>query len=293
MFKRNAQALPLEGKRILVTRTRAQAQVLSERLEALGATPIEFPTIRIEPPTSWEALDSVLGKLFLADAQQQPYYSWLIFTSANGVHIFCQRLQSLGLQAQHLEQIHIAAIGPATAAALRDYGIVADLVPAAYIAECVAAALLEDVQRRGESLAGKHILLPRAAEARKILVNELQRAGAIVDEIAAYYTLPIAGDDEQGHSILERLHRHELDIITFTSSSTVRNFMHWLSSSEGEAEPLHIIEHNPQLKIACIGPITSQTARELGLPVHIEAREFTIEGLVEAIVQASLAADAY
>lgn len=289
MPEQNVSILPLQGKRILVTRTREQAHAFSQRLQSLGAKPIEFPTIRIEPPSDWSDLDTALGKLFLADARQQLYYSWLVFTSANGVHIFCQRLQSLGLQIQHLNDARIAAIGPATAAALKSYGIVADLVPAEYIAESVAASLLEDARQRGESLQGKRILLPRAAEARKILVTQLQQAGAIVDEVAAYYTFPVAGDDEQGRAILDLLIRQEIDIITFTSSSTVRNFMQWLTSSErqGNHSSTRLMTANSQLKIASIGPITSQTARELGLTVHIEAQEFTIEGLVEAIVRAS------
>jgi uroporphyrinogen-III synthase len=294
MSEQNVQTMPLQGKRVLVTRTREQAHLLSERLQALGASPVEFPTIRIVPPPNWEALDTALGRLFLADAQQQPYYSRLVFTSVNGVHIFCQRLQSLGFHTQHLANVRVAAIGPATAAALRDYGITADLVPVEYIAESIASTLLEDARQRGDSLLGKHILLPCAAKARKIFVTELQQAGAIVDEIPAYYTLPVAGDDEQGHTILALLNKQELDIITFTSSSTVRHFMQWLASCEGQTESssLHFVTHNSQLKIACIGPITSQTAREHGLPVHIEAQEFTIEGLVEAIVKASLAANA-
>lgn len=289
MPEQNVSILPLQGKRILVTRTREQAQAFSQRLQALGAKPIEFPTIRIVPPSDWSDLDTALGKLFLADARQQLYYSWLVFTSANGVHIFCQRLQSLGLQIQHLKDVRVAAIGPATAATLKGYGIVANLVPAEYIAESVAATLLEDARQHGESLQGKRILLPRAAEARKILVTKLQQAGAIVDEIAAYYTFPVAGDDEQGRAILDLLTRQEIDIITFTSSSTVRNFMQWLTSSEGQGNhsPTHLMTAYSQLKIASIGPITSQTARELGLTVHIEALEFTIEGLVEAIVRAS------
>ncbi|MFL5628564.1 MAG: uroporphyrinogen-III synthase [Ktedonobacteraceae bacterium] len=294
MPEQNLPALPLQGKHILVTRTREQAHAFSERLQALGAIPVEFPIIRIVPPSDWQALDAAIGKLFLADAQQQPYYSWLVFTSANGVHIFCQRLQSLGLNTQLLVDVRVAAIGPATAAALKGYGITADLVPAEYIAESIAATLLEDTTKRGESLQGKHILLPRAAEARKILVAELQQAGAIVDEIAAYYTLPVAGDDEQGRAILSRLDKHEIDIITFTSSSTVRNFMQWLTSYgvQGIHSPMRLVTGDQQLKIASIGPITSHTARELGLPVHIEAHEFTIEGLVEAIVKASQAANA-
>src|SRR3954452_21664170 len=141
MPEQSVSTLPLQGKRILVTRTSEQAQAFSQRLQALGPKPIEFPTIRIVPPSDWSDLDSALGKLFLADAQQQPYYSSLVFTSANGVHIFCQRLQSLGLQIQHLKDVRVAAIGPATAATLKGYGIVADLVPAEYIVESVVEIL--------------------------------------------------------------------------------------------------------------------------------------------------------
>src|SRR5712691_1988786 len=306
------KSLPLEGKRILVTRTREQAGALSERLQAVGAIPVEFPVIRIMPPQDWEPLDSALGKLFLADAKNLPYYAWLIFTSANGVNIFCERLLSLGFHTENMLGVRVAAIGPATAAALAHYDITADLVPSEYIAESVAAALIEDTQRRGESLEGKRILLPRAAEARQVLVTELEQAGAIVDEVAAYTTVAVAGDDEQGREVLHLLQNGQIDIITFTSSSTVRNFMQWLTSCVGESgrEPgeesgipvsqtgSHYISSDIRnvvaslvdaryrnLKIACIGPITSQTARELGLKVDIEAREFTIDGLVEAIVQ--------
>ncbi len=293
MSEQNVQTRPLQGKRVLVTRTREQAHLLSERLQALGASPVEFPTIHIVPPSNWETLDTALGKLFRADAQQQPYYSWLVFTSANGVHICCQRLQSLGFHTQHLTNVRVAAIGPATATALRDYGIRADLVPPEYIAEGVADALLKATRQRSESLVGKRILLPRAAESRKVLVRELQRAGAIVDEIAAYSTLPVASNDAHGRDVLYLLQTHQIDIITFTSSSTVRNFVQWLTSCT-ERESVGVQEPDPvgvrslinaQLKIACIGPITAQTAREQGLTVHIEAKEFTIDGLVEAIVQ--------
>jgi uroporphyrinogen-III synthase len=299
------KSLPLEGKRILVTRSREQAGALSERLQALGAVPVEFPVIRIMPPQNWEPLDSALGKLFLADAKNLPYYAWLIFTSANGVNIFCERLLSLGFHTENMLGVRVAAIGPATAAALARYDITADLVPDEYIAESVAAALIEDTQQREESLEGKRILLPRAAEARQVLVTELEQAGAVVDVVAAYTTVAAAGDDEQGREVLHLLQNGQIDIITFTSSSTVRNFMQWLTSCVGESgskpgdhEGRHYISsdirnvvaslvdaRSAELKIACIGPITSQTAREVGLKVDIEAREFTIDGLVEAIVQ--------
>ena len=149
MLERSIKSLPLYGKHILVTRTREQAHALSERLQALGATPVEFPTIRIVPPQNWEQLDSALGKLFLADARNLPYYAWLIFTSANGVNIFCERLLNLGFHTQNMAGVRVAAIGPATASALAHYGMTADLVPGEYVAESVAAAIIKDAQQRG------------------------------------------------------------------------------------------------------------------------------------------------
>ena len=273
--------LPLQGKRILVTRTREQASVLSQRLQALGATPVEFPTIRIIPPRDWEQLDSALNRLFLENVVERPYYDWLIFTSVNGVTICCERLIKLGHNMQHMRHVRIAVIGPATAAALERYGLTAAIVPAEYIAEGVAAALQNDAQSRSVPLVGQRVLLARAAEARKILVTELQQMGASVDEVPAYSTAAVAHDDEQGQEVLRLLREQQLDILTFTSSSTVRNFMQWLASDEGRVE---LVTRNPRLTIACIGPITAQTAREFGLDVHIEAQEFTIDGLVEAIV---------
>lgn len=278
-------SLPLNGKHILVTRTREQASALSERLRTLGAIPIEFPTIRIVPPQDWEPLDNALRKLSTTDSVG--YYDWLIFTSANGVNIVINRLHHLGYNPSAISTVRVAAIGPATAAALAQHGIIANLVPDEYIAEAIAAALIEDAVRRGESLEGKRMLVARAAEARKVLVTELQQAGALVDEVAAYHTLPVASDDEQGRKIVRMLQDHQIDIVTFTSSSTVRNFMQWVIECEQGIPGSHtnLVKRNSHLKIACIGPITSQTARELGLDVHIEAKEFTIEGLVEAIVQ--------
>jgi len=285
MSQYSAKPLPLEGKRILVTRTRQQASVLSERLRALGAIPIEFPTIHIVPPQNWEPLDDALKRLCTTE-KNQPYYTWLVFTSSNGVNMCFERLRSLGLDADAIGNVRVAAIGPATAASLASYGITADLVPEEYIAEGVAAALIEDARRRGESLQEKRILLARAAEARNILVSMLQQEGAVVDEIAAYRTLPAASNDERGREVLRLLQTRQLDILTFTSSSTVRNFMHWF---ENVVAPLagarETGARETGTKIACIGPITSQTARELGLHVDIEAKEFTIDGLVEAIVQ--------
>ncbi|MDQ2887030.1 MAG: uroporphyrinogen-III synthase [Chloroflexota bacterium] len=276
MSESSITRLPLQGRRVLVTRTRAQASALSERLSALGAIPVEFPTIRIVPPQDWSALDAALLRLY---TQKEPAYNWLIFTSANGVNICCERLRELGYEPSALQNVRVATIGPATAAALARYGIHADIIPDEYIAEGVSAALIEDARRRGTSLTGQHVLLARAAEARKVLVTDLQQAGAQVDEVAAYYTHTVASDDERGRAVLRLLQERQLDILTFTSSSTVRNFVAWLQSCTEHSgmEPLHST-------IACIGPITARTARELGLHVDIEAQEFTIDGLVNALV---------
>ncbi len=291
MSEQSVAALPLQGKRILVTRTREQAGMLSTRLQALGALPIEFPTIRIAPPVDWTQFDAAQHRLYGRDSSgaQHPAYDWLIFTSVNGVHIWLDRAQSLGYDARALRGVRVATIGPATAAALERGGIVADLIPGEFVAEGVAAALIQDAQERGPTLAGKHILLPRAAEARKVLVTELQEVGALVDEVAAYYTVPVAADDERGREVLRMLRERQIDILTFTSSSTVRNFVSWFKSSSqaaSETEDLSdLLAPLNALTIACIGPITSQTARELGLHVTIQASEFTIDGLVSAIIQ--------
>jgi len=284
MSEQRVATLPLQGKRILVTRTREQASTLSERLRSLGAIPIEFPTIRIVPPQDWTLLDAALKRLYIHDAANYDYkYDWLVFTSVNGVNICLERLRTLGYDPRAIRNVRIATIGPATAAALARYGLTADLVPDEYIAEGVIASLIADAQQRGISLAGQHILLARAAEARKILVTELQHVGAQVDEVAAYFTLTVEPGDEQGQEVLRLLRDHQLDILTFTSSSTVRNFVAWLKSCEQDTtESLMdlVVQHT---QLASIGPITSQTARELGLPIAVEAQEFTIDGLIQAI----------
>lgn len=278
----------LQGKHILVTRTREQASVLSERLRALGAIPIEFPTIRIVPPHDWTDLDAALTRLYIS---AQPVYNWLILTSTNGVHICMQRLQALGYEPAALHGVRIATIGPATAAALLQYGLSADLIPDEYIAEGVASALFADARERQIPFKGQRILLARAAEARRVLVTELQQAGALVDEVPAYTTVTVARDDELGREILQFLQQQQLDILTFTSSSTVRNFVLWLRNCAADSDAaeslLETVRQNT--RIASIGPITSRTAHELGLNVTIEAQEYTIDGLVQAIVLHSLA----
>jgi uroporphyrinogen-III synthase len=280
MFEREVMLSPLQGKHVVVTRTREQASAMSERLRALGAVPVEFPTIRIVPPSDWTQLDAALRRLCSPAG-----YDWIIFTSANGVTICFNRLRALGYTPQAIEGIHIAAIGPATAAALEQYGVRADLVPQEFIAEGIAEALIADARQRSTTLSGKRILLARAAEARKVLFALLRDAGADVEEVAAYYTLPVTREDAQGHEVASLLQRGRLDVITFTSSSTVRNFAAWLGSYTSDEETGSLLDLvNQHVVVACIGPITARTARELGLHVDVEAETFTVDGLIDALL---------
>ena len=282
MHEQAKKSFPLEGRRILNTRTYEQAGAFSSLLSALGAIPVEFPTIRIAAPEDWGPLDNALKRLCEADC-----YDWLVFTSANGVQICFERLIRLGYYVESIGNVRIAAIGPATAMTLAKYGAKVDLVPATYIAEAVASTLIEDVRKQGESLEGKRLLLARAAEARNVLIIELQKVGVEVDVVAAYRTAGIDKVDEQGQMIFRQLEAQELDMITFTSSSTVRNFMQWLMEYDAKFAETFIrrVVEFARPKIACIGPITSQTARECGLKVHIEAHVYTITGLLEAIIR--------
>lgn len=284
MSEPTVKSLPLQGWHILVTRTHEQAGTFVEQLRALGAIPVEFPTIRIVPPEDWEQLDTALRRLCGNGIDN---YDWLVFTSANGVRNCFDRLRNLGYDAQAIGNVRVAAIGPATARALATYGIHADLVPDVYIAEGVANALMDDARRGGEPFAGKRVLVARAAEARNVLVVELQQAGAIVDVVAAYRTIGVSHDDIWGREVLRMLEAKRLDMLTFTSSSTVRNFMYWLMQYGTEITDSLVwdIRQDARPRVACIGPITSQTAREFGLDVHIEAKEYTISGLIEAIIR--------
>ncbi len=282
MSEHTSKSFPLQGLRILNTRANKQAGVFSAQLSTLGAIPVEFPTIRIAAPEDWAPLDRALKRLCESD-----WYDWLVFTSANGVKSFFDRLVAQGYSLASLDNVRIAAIGPATATTLRKFGARVDLLPSDYIAEAVAASIIADIRNRGEELQGHKVLVARAAEARNVLIHELQSVGAEVDVVAAYRTLSIDKDDPHGQIILRQLQSQELDIITFTSSSTVRNFMNWLTGNDelfaGAFLRQALVNGRP--KIACIGPITSQTARECGLYVHIEAQEYTIAGLIEAIVR--------
>ncbi len=244
--------LALKNKRILVTRPRAQAAELCDKLAAQGAMSIVFPTIEIAPLADYTALDRAIRQL----AQ----YQWLIFTSVNGVKAFWDRLDVVGAGLSPTQRV--AAIGPATASALQRHDVNVTLIPDEYVAE----AIIESIG----GVQGQRILLPRADIAREALAVELQKRGAIVDEITAYRTLPAQPDP---NGLIEL--RRGIDAIAFTSSSTVRNFVALVGRDSIPSQAI----------IACIGPITANTARELGLRVDVQATDYTMDGLVAALVK--------
>jgi uroporphyrinogen III methyltransferase/synthase len=246
---------PLSGKRIVVTRTRAQAGVLTEQLRGLGADVIELPTIRIEPPTDLRAFAELV--------QDAHGYDWIVFTSPNGVNAFFDLFYKLYDDAREIGGARIAAIGPATAQRIRDFHIHVDLQPEEFVAESLAREF-----RKEGGVENLRILIARAEKARDLLPKELSALGAIVDEGFAYRTVPETRDDI---GVRRRLLEEGADLITFTSSSTVENFL-----ALGLPWPA-------QMQVASIGPITSKTARDRGLEVAIEARRHDITGLVEAI----------
>lgn len=241
---------PLFGKRVIVTR----AGSLTEQLEELGAQVDEFSVIRFEPAPDYSTLDRAIAKIGTFD--------WIVFTSANGVEWFVRRLEELGLDMRAMGSARLGAIGPKTAAALRAFRLKVDYVPSEYISEAVVREFPEDV-------AGKRVLIPRAFEAREDLPEGLRSRGADVTVAAAYMTVT---DDSQADALRERL-KEPVDIITFTSASTVSSFFALI----GDAKPPE------DVVAACIGPITAEAARKYGLSNVVVATEYTIEGLVEAL----------
>lgn len=243
-------ARPLFGKRVVVTRAREQASELGRLIESGGGEAIYFPTIRIRP------LDDVdLDGL-------NDGYDWVVFTSVNGVNSLSGALRKAGGDLRRLGRARIAAIGPETARAAESAGLFVDFLPSQFVAEQVAAEFPDDP-------AGKRILIPRAREAREILPELWRRAGARVDVLPVYESVL---DGEGADCLRERLERGEVDAVTFTASSTVRNFHALLPDARLNG-----------VKVACIGPITAQTARELGYPVDAVADIYTIPGLVSAL----------
>lgn len=252
---------PLMGRSIVVTRSREQASDLVKRLSDLGAECLECPTITVVPPDDLKPLDMAIENL--------SSYDWLMFTSVNGVNFFFNRLFEKNNDVRALNHVHTAVIGPATAKRLFDFGLKSDIVPESYRAESVVKAFAR------EDISGKRILLPRAKEARQVLPLELTKMGAVVDDVTAYCNQAVKDDAD---IILKRLKERTIDMITFTSSSTAKNFRALLPS-EGLDNLIQGVT------IASIGPITADTARNLGFDVHIVAESYTIAGLCEAIQQ--------
>jgi uroporphyrinogen III methyltransferase/synthase len=242
-----------------VTRAAAQAQRFTELLSAAGARVVEAPSIVIGPPASWEPLDAAL--LALAS------FSWVVFTSTNGVLMVDRRLAALGLEWPAGAARRVAAIGPATADALREHGVRVDAVPAEYRAEGLVARL------RGLLAPGDRVLLPRAAQTRDVLVTELRALGTDVTEVAAYATRKADGGAAR---LASALAGGEIDAVTFTSSSTARNFAEAFTEEERRA-------WRGRVAVASIGPITASTAAEYGLTTDIMPGEYTIPALARAI----------
>jgi uroporphyrinogen III methyltransferase/synthase len=250
------ERLPLFGRRIVTTRAKGQADVLTLRLKELGADVVEMPTIEIQPAADYGPLDRALGELAA--------YDWLIFTSANGVRSFLERLDASAVDLRAL-RARICAIGPATRAAIEALHLKVDLMGREYVAEGLLAAFA------AHDLAGRRVLLPRAAVARDLVPVELSKRGARVDVVEAYRTVAPADAADRAARIFGG--ERKPDCITFTSSSTVQNF-----AAVAGAESL------AGVKVATIGPVTTATARGMGIAVAAEARVFTADGLVDAVL---------
>lgn len=252
---------PLFGKKIIVTRARAQSSDFTELLEANGASVVEFPTIDIVPPDDWTELDKAIGRL--SD------YQWVIFTSVNGVKYFLQRLKELNRDIRDLKGIRLCTIGPRTAEEVERLGIKVDFVPAEYKAEGIIEGLGK------EQLRGQKILIPRAEVAREVLPEELKRLGAQVDVVDTYKTVRPIGDVEK---VRQMLTDKKIDAVTFTSSSTVENFVAMFPGEDVKS----LLDG---ALVASIGPITSETAQKLGLKIDIMPKDYTIPALTQALVE--------
>lgn len=253
--------LPLAGRRVLVTRARQQASALSARLIELGGVPLEYPTIEIRPVEDPGPFDAALADL--------GRFAWIVFTSTNGVDAFWERLGALGRDSRALAGLQICAIGPSTAAALADRGIVADWMPREFVTHSILDGF------RAYDLRGAEVLLARADIAPPLLADGLREQGATVTEVTAYRTVPSA---ESRDRLLAALEARRIDVVTLTSSSTARNLV------EGIGGRLELLAG---LTVASIGPVTSTTARSLGLTVDVEADVHTIDGLVDALARST------
>ena len=255
---------PLAGFRVLVGRARHQAGALSSDLRKLGAQVIEIPFIEIRKPRSYKPLDSALKGV--------ANYDWLILTSVNGVEALWRRMKKNHVTKRQLRHLKIAAIGPATKKAIEAHGLKVDVIPTEYVAESVVTSLRRKVT-------GKRLLLARAKVARDVIPRELRKLGARVEVVEAYETVIPRSSRVHLRAVLRDPKRRP-HVITFTSSSTVRNFVTLLGRNEHGRDAR---AYTSETKLASIGPVTSVTLRELGLSVDIEARKYTIPGLIDAI----------
>ncbi len=253
-------ARPLWGQTVVVTRSREQASSLVENLGNLGARVIQCPTIRVEPLPSSPELDAQIALLWK--------FEWIVFTSVNGVEMFWRKLEELRGDARAFGPATIAAIGPATVAALKVRGIRADFVPESSISENVAQGLIERGAGKGK------VLIVRALESREVIETKLREAGAEVEVAAVYRTVPDLTNVESTRAALES---GEVNWVSFTSSSTVRNFVEALGEDFVRA-------HRDKFKVAVIGPITAKSAREFGLEPDVEAGEASVEALASVLV---------
>ncbi|MBV9297591.1 MAG: uroporphyrinogen-III C-methyltransferase [Verrucomicrobia bacterium] len=247
---------PLFGRRIVVTRTRKQASAFAAKLRVLGADVYELPTIRVQAPENLMEFGELVRDAF--------QYDWLIFTSANGVDAFFDMFYRLYDDARSIGNVKIAAIGPATAQRIKNFHLAVDVQPKEFIAEAIIDGVLEF-----GSVENLKFLVVRALNAREVLPKRLTELGAIVDEAVAYRTVP---ETEDISGALERFQAEGADLVTFTSSSTVENFLALK------------LPWPPEMKTASIGPITSETMRKKGLPVDVEAAQYDVEGLVAAVL---------
>jgi uroporphyrinogen III methyltransferase/synthase len=255
----------LTGTRVLVTRTRQQASELSRLLAAAGAEPIELPTLQIVRRVDAQALAAAI------DALRTGAYQWSIFTSVNGVDEFMSHLQDAGLDARAFGRSRLAAIGAGTAGALERHGLRADVVPERYVAEGLLDAF------EGRVVRGQRVLLPRAEDARPQLIDGLVARDARVDELTLYSAEVPRDPQDTG---LQQLRAGDVDVVTFASSSAVRNLVRMLG---GDVSPLRAA------RIAVIGPITARAVRDAGLDAAVIAEQHTVEGLVEALVNSERA----
>lgn len=250
----------LEGKRILVTRAKEQAGSFSKRIAELGGIPIEIPLIKIQAPEKTEQIESTLKNIYT--------YNWLVFTSVNGVRYFFDFLEKYKIALVESNRPKIAVVGEKTLQALEQKGITADLIPDEFVAENLLEKMIERVSSNDS------VLLARGNLARSFLPDKLHELGIKVDDLVIYETVLYK---EKREELFNMLQSQSLDIITFTSSSTVTNFVELLQGTSWQ-------DLVADIKIACIGPITEKTAIEAGIKPHIVAKEYTIAGLLDAII---------